>query len=345
MRSEERGAHDLPLIILFGVILAFFLAYIFITVYDQQLSARVDDEASALVNELAKSAFASVSGGQPIFDLPRDLGGSTYELTVQDNSIFVVRILAGRRSGSSYQAVVNATLMVEDGNFSQSGRVFFMREGEKVIVSASPIEARPQEVIQHPSVTPPPFYHFAKEKQIDAAAIAAVYFDAKTRYPAENIDVLKYRRDDNFLLVQVKRGSGASVTMRVRVSENRENVGVVKNAWIVEVPEYTEESVESEPPCPSPDQAHLNGWLNSPQEVLTHLRSRTWYRADDNAVVTIPYDANVQAAAVVTNVSTYPAWRVLFGEYTIFYRMMPWWEEENTAGFLFQSKPEINPII
>lgn len=95
--------------------------------------------------------------------------------------------------------------------------------------------------------------------------------------------------------------------------------------------------------CPSPDNAYSGGWLYSPQAALRHLRSRTW--TSDNLPVVVPADAIIQASAVTTNVSTYPAWRVKFRGYTIFYHILPWWEMENTAGFVFQSYPWLKPIV
>lgn len=341
---DEKGAHNLPLIILFGVILAGFMAFIFISIYNQQLSIRVDEQAEALANDLAQAGFDSLSGGQSILLLPKDLGGSSYSIAVQDNSIFVVRILGGWRSGSSYSAVVNASVLVENENFSPGGHAFFMRSGDEIIMSASPIEARPENIIQVPSTEPPLFYYFSKQDPKGAAAIAAAYFNAKSLYLGENIDVLSYRWDGNSLLAQVSRGSGVSIITRVTGSEDNTIVGVIENAWIVENLENVDE-IENSTSCPSPDNAYLSGWLYSPQATLNHLRSRTWYRASDNAVVVVPADAIVQASAVTTNVSTYPAWRVKFENYTIYYHMLPWWENEDTPGFLFQSDPELTPII
>ncbi|MDI6643382.1 MAG: hypothetical protein QMD95_04985, partial [Candidatus Hodarchaeaceae archaeon] len=130
-----------PLIVLFGVLLAWMMAFIFISIYDQQLNARVDEQAGALADDLAKTAFTALSGGQPTVELPRDLGGTTYTIEVQDNNTFIVRIVAGRRAGYTYSAVVNATVTIENQDFSPGGRVYFMRSGDKVVVSAAPIEA------------------------------------------------------------------------------------------------------------------------------------------------------------------------------------------------------------
>ena len=342
--ADERGAHNLPLIILFGVILAMLFAILFISVYDQQLSTRVDELAESLADELARAAFDSLLGGQPSVELPQDLGGSTYAITIQDNSVFVVRILAGRRSGASYSAVVNAVVTVENENFLPGGRAYFMRGGDVIIVSAAPIEAKVEKVAQTPLAEPPPFYYFSKQSPREAAAIAAAYFNAKERHPGENVDVLSYAwESNNSLLARIKLGSG-EITMRVTGIENGIKVGVIKTAWVVELLEGAGE-ITNPISCPSLDNAYLTGWLHSPQTVLKHLRSRTWSENENNEkIVTVPAEATIQASAVTTNVSTYPAWRIQFGGYVIFYQMLPWWEKENTPGFVFQSSPELRPI-
>jgi len=344
-RLEEKGAHNLPLIILFGAILAMLFAVLFILIYDQQLNAMVDEQARSLADELASTAFASLSGGLHTVELPKDLAGSTYTISVQENSIFVVKILTGRRSGSSYSAVVNATVSVENGNFQPGGQVFFLFSNEVILVSAVPIEPRAEKVIQVISTEPPLFYHFSKKLPREAAAIVAAYFDAVKRHPEENVVVLSYARwENNSILIKIREGNGISIT-RVVGKENQTKIGAVENSWVIEILENYEATDNlSWETCPSPDNAYLTGWLHSPQAVLKHLRSRTWSRVSDNAVVAVPDDAVIKAAAVTTKVATYPVWKVQFGDYTIFYQMLPWWENENTAGFVFQSSPELKPL-
>ena len=343
--SDQKAGTTFPLIVLFGVLLAWLMAFLFISVYDQQLNARVDEQAGALANELARSAFTSLSYVQPPFELPRDLGGSVYTIEVQDNNTFVVRIVGGRRTGNTYSAVVNATVVIENRDFSPGGRAYFMRSWGQVIVSASPIEAPIENIVPIPAGEPPEFYYFARENQREATAIGAAYFEALNRYPGENIDVSAFRWEaTNSLLAQVTSGGVPKITMRVTGSENAANVGKVVSAWVVELVENAVE-IESPTACPSPDNAYRGGWLHSPRGALDHLRSRTWRRVSNNAVVAVPTDAVIQAAAATTNVSTYPTWRVRFENYTIFYQMTPWWQKENTAGFVFQSDPELHPVV
>lgn len=346
---EARADTTFPLIILFGVLLAWMMAFLFITLYGQQMEARVDEQANALVNELARTASISLSGVQPPLDLPRDLGGSTYKIEVQDNNTFVVEITGGRRAGSVYNAVANVTVAVENKDFSPGGRVYFMRSGDWVIVSASPIEAPIENIAPVPTGEPPQFYHFAKENQREAAAIGAAYFEARERYPGENVDVSTYRWEGaDSLLAQVTSDGAPLATLRITGSENGVNVGKVDNAWIVETVENADE-IGAATACPSPENAYLGGWLYSPAKALNHLRSRTWRRVVDNVIdnviVAVPVDAEIRAAAVTTNVWAYPTWRVTFGGYVLFYQMMPWYYEENIPGFVFQSVPELFPIV
>lgn len=343
---DHRASSTFPLIVLFGVILAFLMAFLFITLYNQQLDLRVDEQAEALADDLAKTAFTSWSGGQPILDLPRDVGGSTYAIEVQENSIFVVKVTGGRRAGSSYSALVNATVTVENQDFSPGGRVYFMRSGDQIVVSAAPIEAPVENILPVPAGEPPQFYHFAQSNPREAAAIGAAYFEAHERYPEENdIDVSAYRwENSDSLLARITSGAAPLAVLRVTGSENGTNVGKVETAWIVGQVESNGD-IGSPTACPSPDNAYRSGWLYSPQGVLNHLRSRTWRRVSDNTVVAVPAGASIQAAAATTNVSTYPTWRVTFESYVLFYQMIPWWEEEDVAGFVFQSEPELKPIV
>ena len=331
----------MPFYILFGVIVAAMLAGIFIVQYNRQLEARVDEQAQALANDLARISFAAFSREQPSFLLPRNLGGSDYELSVDENSsTFIVHIKAGKQSGMYYYSSANITLMVEKSDFTPGGSVYFQRSGDNVIVSSSPIAA-PQENLPPPvTATPPEFYSFAKENAKAATAITAAYFEARNRYPNENIDVSAWWENENNLLAQIT-SNGENFVFRVTGSEDNTVVDKVENAWTVDLVDNVA-GIENATPCHSPDNAYRSGWLYSPAEVLVYLRSRTWM-SDDTPVV-IPENALVKAAAATTNVSTYPTYRVAFDDYTLYYQAMPWWAQENSPGFVFQSEPELEPV-
>jgi hypothetical protein len=201
-------------------------------------------------------------------------------------------------------------------------------------------------VLITPVTTPPSFYHFAKteENVREAVGIAAVYFSYKSEHPGSRADVTSYKWEDGKLLVQVAEDGHPLLGFAVQFSENLSAVGRIQRAVVVDGVRPAE-NIEAGERCPSIENAYLSGWFYSPDMVLDHLRSRTWWRSADNLMISVPADASVSAAAVTTNVSTYPTWRVTFDNQVIFYRAMPWWELENVPGFLFQSDPELHPVI
>ena len=333
-RLDECGAASFPLIILFGIVLAILTAAVFAIFYERQLEAKVIDQAQSLADELASTAFSSLGGGQPTLDLPMDVGGSAYQISISNNNTFIVKITAGRLKGREFDSIMNAILSLENGNFNPGSKAYFQRAGDVVIVSASPIAAPVENLEQPATTTPPEFYYFAKENQREAAAIAASYFHA-----LEDINAYKWQ-DSNTLLVRLKDNS----MFQVRGYENTDDVGYVDNAWIVQQVENFTGEFTGAIACPSVENAHQSGWLYSPAQALVTLRSRSWRRTIDNVAVTVPSDAVINTAVVTTDVGTFPVYRVTFENYVIFYRAMAWWYAENTPGFVFQSEPKLEPI-
>ncbi|MCJ7720315.1 MAG: hypothetical protein MUO36_02485 [Candidatus Hadarchaeum sp.] len=346
----------MPFYILFGVIVAAMLAGIFIMQYNRQLEARVDEQAQALANDLARISFTAFSREQPSFLLPRNLGGSDYELSVDNNtSTFIVHIKAGKQSGMSYYSTANVSLKVENSNFAPSGNVYFQRRGDNVVVSSSPIVAQGENLLPPVTATPPEFYGFAKENAKVATAIAAAYWYALDNlgYPSTSdnapLDAVGYNEvvgEPDNILVQLgyKSGDDWENLFGVRVIGNQIAEDApewkIASAWVVtgldseNFPELTF--------CPSIENAWRDGWFYSPEEALAYLRSRTWMSGDN--IVVVPADALVQAAAATTNVSTYPTYRVTFEDYVLYYQAMPWWAQENSPGFVFQSKPPLEAV-
>jgi hypothetical protein len=315
--------------------MAVLLAGVFFMQLTRQREFEVGAHAQVLADDLAKTCFSALAGQQLVLDLPSRLAGSSYELEIDENrSTFIVRITGGTGAGESYWTVANVELRVENASFAPGGRVYFMRSGDVVLVSASPIEA-PQGIISPtPSGKPPEFYYFARENQREAAAIIAAYFKV-----SRNIDAYKWENSNSIL---VRAGL---TLLRVQGHENGENVGLVDNSWtITNIENYVGE-LAGAVPCPSVENAYLSGWLHSPSQALSYLRSRTWMRTSDNTIVNIPSNASIRAAAATTNVSTYLTWRVEFENYVLHYQATPWWYAENTPGFVFQSGPELKAVI
>ena len=330
--NRNRGT-SFPLVVLFGVILAILTSIVFALFYERQLEARVVGQAQSLADELASTAFSSQGGGQPTLNLPRDIGGSAYQISISNNNTFIVKIMGGRLKGREYSSIVNATLLLENGNFTPGGKAYFQRAGDVVIVSASPIAAPAKNLEQPATTTPPEFYYFAKESQREAAAIAATYFHA-----LEDANAYKWQ-DSNTLLVKLKNDQVFQVQ-----GENLDKVDKVDNAWIVQRIDNFAGGFTGAMPCPSPENAWRSGWLYSPSQALAALRSRSWRRVSDNVAVVVPVDATINVAAATTNVGTFLVYRVEWENYTIYYRAIPWWHEENIPGFVFQSKPKLEAI-
>jgi len=335
-------AEHMPFYVLFGVIVAAMLAGLFIVQYNRQLEARVDEQAQALVNDLARISFTAFSREQPSFLLPQTLGGSNYELSVDENT-FIVHIKVGKQSGMSYYATANVPLIENNFNPVPGNSVYFKQSGDVVIISSSPITVQPENLWPPITATPPEFYYFAKENAKAATAIASAYFEARNRYSEENIDVSAYWwENENNLRAQITSNGENLTVFWVTGSENNTVVGKVENAWIVDLVDNVAEILVDATPCYSPDNAYRSGWLYSPAEALAYLRSRTWMSGDTPVVV--PENASVRAAAATTNVSIYPTYCVTFDGYVIYYRAMPWWAQENSPGFVFQSEPELEAV-
>ncbi len=303
----------------------------------KQREFEVSAQAQALADDLAKTCFSALSGQQPTLDLPLQLAGSSYELEIDKNrSTFIVRITGGTGAGESYWTIANVGLQVENTSLIPGGRVYFMCSGDAVLVSASPIEALPENILPTPLGEPPEFYYFARENQREATAIIVAYFDV-----SRDIDAYKWENSDSIL---VRAGS---IWLRVQGHENWENVGLIDNVWIIsKIENYIGELTDAFAfSCPSAENAYLSGWLYSPARTLGYLRSRTWRCTSDNAVVNIPNNASIRAAAAATNISTYLTWRVEFESYILHYQAIQWWYMENTPGFVFQSEPELEAVV
>lgn len=328
-------AHELPFYLLFGTLIAILLAGVFYMQLTKQREFEVGAQAQELADDLARTCSSVLPGQQPTLDLPSRLAGSSYELEIDENhSTFIVWITGGTEEGESYWTVANVGLRVENRGFAPGGKVYFMRSGDVVVVSASPIEAPQENIFPTPSGEPPDFYYFARENQREATAIIAAYFEV-----SQDIDAYEWE-DSNLILVRA-----GSILVRIQGYENEEDIGLIGNAWIISNIENYAGELTAAIPCPSPENAYSSGWLYSPSQALGYLRSRTWRRTSDNSIVAIPSDALVRAATVTTNVSSYPTWRVEWENYIIHYQTGPWWHAENTPGFVFQSEPELEALV
>lgn len=351
-------AENLPFYVLASVILAVLLAGVLALHFGAQREAGVDEQAQTLADDISQTCFAALANQQPTYALPNDVGGSDYELSVENNFI-VVTITEGARAGSSYYSSVNSELVVEDDNFVPGGKVYVQGRDNYIVISASPISPPPWEIEPPSEPTPPLFYTWANEniegRQEEAVAIAVAYFYALERHPATKddkvLDVLAYRVERDAVEVRVGyRGAGENeflLCARTTGELYPSQVGEATSAWVVENVENVQGDITDAVDCPSVENASRTGWLYSPSRVLTHLRRRTW-RLEDNTIVVVPENSSWRAAAASVGGRTFCTYRFSFTHENIsivlFFRMLATDPEEPLPGFTFTSEPKLEPV-
>jgi hypothetical protein len=351
-------AENLPFYILASVILAVLIAAVLGFHFRAQGEVRVDEQAQALADDISSSCFSALARTQPTYSLPGDVGGSRYELMVENNTI-LVKVIEGARSGRIYYSSVNAELVVQDNGFRPGGTVYAQRVGDQVIISASLITLSPWEIEQPATSSPPQFYTWANEdvlgRREEAVALVAAYFFSLAHNPATKdgkvLDVLAYRRDGDVIEVRVGyRGADNSEFLQiVRTAGRRDasSVGAVVGAWVIENVENVSGDITGTIDCPSIENAVASGWLYSPSQVLDYLRGRTW-KLEDNTIVIVLEDASCTEAAAEVGGRNFCTYKFSFTynniPIVIFYRMLATAPEEPLPGFTFASEPSLEPI-
>jgi hypothetical protein len=351
-------AENLPFYILASVILVVLIAAVLALHFKAQGEARVDMQAQALADDISRTCFASLTRLQPTYSLPNDVGGSRYELMVEENTI-TVKVTEGARSGRGYYSSVGAELVVQDNGFRPGGVVYVQRMNDQVIISASPISLPPWEIGQPATTTPPQFYSWANEnvenRQEEAVAVVAAYFFSLAHNPATKdnkvLDVLAYSRDRDEIRVRVGYRGADNIeflqTVRTAGKHDGSQVGEVTGAWVVTKTGSIKGDITDNLNCPSVENAVATGWLYSPSQVLDHLRGRTW-KPEDNTIVVVPEDASLTEAAAEVGGRTFCTYRFSFTHENIpvvlFYQMLATAPEEPLPGFTFTSEPLLEPI-
>jgi hypothetical protein len=351
-------AENFPFYVLASVLLAVMLGGVLALHFGAQREAGVDEQAQALADDLSQTCFAALFHQQPTYALPNNVGGSGYELVVEDNLI-VVTVTEGARAGMSYYSGVNSELVVEDDNFRPGGKIYVQRRYDYILISASPISSLPWEIEPPENVTSPPFYTWANEdiesRRREAVAVVAAYFYALEGHPATEdngvLDVLAYRREGDVVEVRVGyRGAEENeflLCVRTTGELDPSQVGEVTGAWVIENVENAQGDITGAADCPSVENAARTGWIYSPSQVLTHLRKRTW-RLEDNTIVVVPEDTSWRAAAASVDGRTFCTYRFSFAHENIpivlFFRMLATDPEEPLPGFTFTSEPRLEPV-
>jgi hypothetical protein len=199
------SSEDLPFYILFSVVMALLLFGIFTMQVREQKRAAIDEQAQRVVDDIARACFSALIRQQLSYPLPARIGGCGYELQV-DNRTIALRMLDGLRKGRSYYSIANAAIEVRS-LAPPGGMLYITRRGDRVIISRDPIEAEMLEIEQPRTDAPPEFYTWAKENQIEAAAIVAAYCYARDHYALTRegklLDIIGYARDGEDVLARV----------------------------------------------------------------------------------------------------------------------------------------------
>ncbi len=334
--------------ILFGVVMAALLIGIFLAYSTTQKQYRVGEEAQTLANSLSKTAFSTLPKKSQTFNLYKSVGGANYELKIE-NQNFVVKIIGGRK-GAEYKSGIGAKLEKRGTLPDPGGKLYLRGQINRVIVSSSPIEVG---VLPEPGPTETyqdNFYeNLAKENPRTASGIIASYYYARNNYPdEENLDVEGYFwKSKNELATLVSSDENFSVPIVLR-GVRYENTGKIDNSWAVENHIIGNAGGNNFVSCPSIANAHRTGWVYSPERVINLIQSRNWVDSENNNLG-IPNELDPKASAVTTDVSTYPTWRFKFesggDRYTFYFSAIPWKYSENTAGFVYESVPELRVVL
>lgn len=175
--------------------------------------------------------------------------------------------------------------------------------------------------------------------------MTAAYFHAVKLFPGGEVDITEYEwKDPNTLSAQVTLGGMASGLVRITGHNESQDVGHIKDAWIIDSRENYSGTIKGTD-CPSIENAVSSGWVYSPNQMLRLLKERTWRRTADNQIIAIPENVEPTPSAATTNVSTYPTYRFEFTSgttnYKLHFGLMPWKANENQPGFAFESEPEV----
>lgn len=336
--------------LLFGVIVASLLLGLLLVYYNSQQEAKAAGSAERLADSLSKACFAALSEGQIEYELPKSVGNSPYKLVIDEEKNFIeIVITGGDQKGSRYISSTDADLRALSINDS-GGTLYITENNGEVIFSNEKIFPSNKIESERPTDRPPKFYRFAKENVKETAAICAGYFHAKNLYPEkERLDVRGFSwKGQNTLRIEITNEGKFLNTIEIRGRKTREKVGMVENSWVINQLETTDDRIHDLKPIPSLKNAKKQGWLYSPDQVLSYFQTRTWKRKTGKKSIQIPKDADIDCAATNTSVRAYPTFRINFEkrerDYTIYYQTVLWYYKEIEPGFVFQSKPELEVL-
>ncbi len=316
------------------VMSALLVGVVLMTVYDRQVSARVEDEASSLISGLSRAAFQSFSTGAMSFiELPRSVGGSGYVIEVVDNRCIVLRITDGPLRERKFVSAFTFPLVPQSRTFYPGQSVFFLRTGDTLTVNQSRIERSDNLLRPQVYESPPNFYWFAKNNPVEASGVLAVFFGS-------GADIAGYGWiNGNILVVETSENWFFRVDFENEPCK-KEGWNIVSIESVSRIEEVTAARITDT--CPSVREAAELGWLVPPEQAFASLRSRTWM--DSDGLVRVPPEVSIVMACVSSGFGKYPAWQISFENRVVLFRAVLWWYEDNDPGFLFQSLPGMYPV-
>ncbi|MEM2282429.1 MAG: hypothetical protein QXH26_02635 [Candidatus Hadarchaeales archaeon] len=309
---EAQGITLLQSSLLFTLLLAVSVGALFFRYHGRVTEASVALRAQELADLLSSRVSLAGLGTITYLDLPRTIEGEEYMVEAKNN-FFAVRILSGGLSGREFRG--QSPLPLHPSSLRPGSRIYFCPTSQGVAVSSEPV----LENLLHlkpPSETPPQFYFFAKKRpEVAAGALWCwyMYGEEPVRYGGRVLQV-----NGSFL----------------EIVASEESNGV--SAWVIRGTQLAEVTASLEN-LPSVAEAENSGWVRSPSQCLRELRAREW-RDKENVLVEVPENALILPCVVSTQTGRFVAWRVAWGEHTIYMGAMPWWWAEENAGFVYWSE-------
>lgn len=321
--------------LLFSVAMAVLLAASFYAFYASQERYGIGSQAQSLADDISQTCFLAFTRQGPTYNLPSNVGGTSYEFRVNTQTDTIVV----ETNGSLYRSSVGANLE-NVGPLPSPGETLYTQGlVDKVLISKNVIQPSVGDFDQENASSEPNFYSFAKENPRAATALMAAYFHMMESSSTDNLDIKEYEQRGSDTFLARATSDDGDLIVRIIGYENSQDVAHVKEVWIVGSVENYSDSFDGTDP-PSVKNAVSSGWFYTPSQIVAHLRGRTWH--DENGeVVSIPSAVEPLFATATTRVRTYPTYRFEFKGYLLHFGSMMWKWNENQPGFRFQSDPKL----
>lgn len=332
--------------IVLGVLIAALLFGISITYLQKQREYSKKREAQMIADGISKAVFSALPQERTEYDLPKKIGGSPYELQIEEDTI-QIRFTGGNLEGQKFSSTVGVDLSTaENDALPEPGNILNAIGNQgNVIISTGNIAPSKTTKAGTENLKTPAFYHFAKENTKIATGIMAAYFRKENKMGEnETPDVKSYSWNQEGLEVNFN-GENHAIKITGQGKETEGNT--IEKTWFPN--EFKKISRPSTHQIsPSIKEALKSGWIYSPDQAVSLLRERGFRSEKTGKSVSITENPEIEIICVKTNVSTYPAWKISFeskGEnIKIYLGALTWRYNENKPGFTFYSNPPLEVV-